>query len=141
MIKFNEDEWENSHCTCLNAQKHYYCNHIITVAAKLNKMDFEEVLMDLPLGKKLTRGRKKMPHCLKKPKVVTQQADKSIEVEEMPGTSAQLGNDKSETDEPSGSVNKINKRASDKTNNSQLSKKTRIQSPNQPLRKSSRLNP
>jgi hypothetical protein len=53
----------------VNAQKHYFCNHIITVAAKLKLFDFDSVLMNLPLEKKIARGRKKMPHnCLSKPK-------------------------------------------------------------------------
>ena len=37
-------------------------------ASKLKKFDFDDLLMDLPLGKKLKRWPKKMPHCLAKPK-------------------------------------------------------------------------
>ena len=39
--------------------KNYNCHHIMLVASKLKKFDFDDLLMDLPLGKKLKRGPKR----------------------------------------------------------------------------------
>ena len=73
LVKINDADWENSLCSCVHAQKNYFFSHIIVVAAKLKLMDFEKLLMDLPLERKIARGRKKMPHCLTKPKQTAQQ--------------------------------------------------------------------
>ena len=45
--------------------------HHHRVASKLDSVNFDDVLIKLPLQKKKARGRKKIPHCLAKPKQVT----------------------------------------------------------------------
>jgi hypothetical protein len=93
VITINDEQWENSFCTCKHAQKHYYCNHILLVASRLELLAFDDILMDLPLDKKASRGRKsrRMPsNCLSKPKTV-------LEVDELPITN---GDEDDEDDAP-----------------------------------------
>jgi hypothetical protein len=54
------------------------------VASKLKLLDFDSVLMSIPLEKKKARGRKKMPHCLTKPKPSKDQEDSSIQIVDQP---------------------------------------------------------
>jgi hypothetical protein len=56
-LKFNEQEWLKSSCTCPGWQKKFICKHVISVAYRLNKVDFPLAAQNVPIGRKRKRGR------------------------------------------------------------------------------------
>ena len=65
VIKFNEAVWENSQCSCAWWHKHLKCNHIITLAVRLNKASYIKVAYSAPIAHKRRRGQpKKTVGCL-----------------------------------------------------------------------------
>ena len=53
----NQDEWENSTCTCRDWHKTLKCNHIIALASRLKKCSFAAIAYSIPLTVKRRRGK------------------------------------------------------------------------------------
>jgi hypothetical protein len=56
-IKFNEDNWKLSVCSCNSWSKNFICCHVIYVAVKERLAFYPEIAKDLPISKKGKRGR------------------------------------------------------------------------------------
>ena len=57
MVKLNSAVWELSTCTCAPWFKHFNCHHVIVCAYRAGLCNFTSVKMQLPLERKLTRGK------------------------------------------------------------------------------------
>ena len=53
----NQDEWENSTCTCRDWHKTLKFNHIIALALRLKKCSFAAIAYSIPLTAKRRRGK------------------------------------------------------------------------------------
>ncbi|CAF0981464.1 unnamed protein product, partial [Brachionus calyciflorus] len=58
-VKFNEDSWKLSTCSCCFWLKNYKCNHQIAIAARKKKCNFDSVGMDIPIQSNRKKGRPK----------------------------------------------------------------------------------
>ena len=61
VVNINNDKnaWELSTCSCWWWQKHFLCNHVISIASRLGLCDFEKIAMLMPLERRRGPGRKK----------------------------------------------------------------------------------
>ena len=57
IIKLNQECWENSTCTCKEHLKFLKCNHVISLATRLNLCTFKTVAYSIPLAHKRKRGK------------------------------------------------------------------------------------
>ena len=51
IILFNNAEWESSICSCFNLHKNLKCEHIISLATRLNRADFMNIAYSTPIGR------------------------------------------------------------------------------------------
>jgi len=57
VLKFNDEEWKLSQCSCAWWHKHLKCNHVITLAVRLKKASYIEVAYSAPITSKRRKGR------------------------------------------------------------------------------------
>ena len=58
-VKYDISNWTLSSCTCWHWQKHYKCHHLISIAARKKKCNFDSVGMDIPIQSNRNKGRPK----------------------------------------------------------------------------------
>ena len=59
IIKFFENDWLYSTCTCPNFLKKYKCKHLIALAIRLKLVSPPDAVKQVPIGQKRKRGRPK----------------------------------------------------------------------------------
>ena len=65
VIRLNENEWENSICSCHLWHKNLICSHIIALACRLKLTSYLDVAYSAPLSAKRRCGRpKQTTSCL-----------------------------------------------------------------------------
>ena len=58
-VDLNRVDWPASRCYCESFLKHYFCHHVITVAANEKLVTIADKHKNVPIGQKPKRGRKK----------------------------------------------------------------------------------
>ncbi|CAF0986175.1 unnamed protein product [Brachionus calyciflorus] len=58
-VKYNDDDWKLSTCSCWYCLKHYKCHHQITIAARKKKCSFDAVGLDEPIQADRKKARPK----------------------------------------------------------------------------------
>jgi len=57
VIKFNDEDWESSQCSCAWWHKHLKCNHVITLAVRLKKASYIQIAYSASIASKMRKGR------------------------------------------------------------------------------------